>query len=193
MNKTIEEIIEQELEIHRTCGSLDDDDFSPVFFFDALWEYKDFLKDIRKAIKKAIKLSHTPNTEVQKEKEEAYNEGYLKGVENAGAEDMYQAGREDAVREYLENRKTYLVLSEFIKSYNRSPEYCYINYKWLEPTTKLTRKQIEPIINKLKEMKIIDYQKGMFTDDGEMFGSGWGIIDIEQAETYLSQTKGGKE
>lgn len=85
-----------------------------------------------------------------------------------------------------------VVLGVFLDAYHNAYDYCYIGYRSFEDTG-LTKKQIKPIIKKLLDDGIVDFQKGLFNEDGEVAGSGWGITDIKKAETYLTQSKEGGE
>lgn len=63
-------------------------------------------------------------------------------------------------------------------------EYC-INYQHLVGTNNLSRKQIEPIIARLKDMQFIEFHRGLMTEDGEVAGSGW--CRTELGNRYLER------
>ena len=51
-------------------------------------------------------------------------------------------------------------------------EYC-TNYRILSNSTKFSRSYLETIIKKLKENDMIEYHRGLMTDEGQVAGSGW--------------------
>lgn len=62
-------------------------------------------------------------------------------------------------------------------------EYMYGGYKFLSDT-KLNRKQLERIIKKLKGLGLVEYAKGLMTEDGEVAGSGFAITYSKRDEVY---------
>jgi len=51
--------------------------------------------------------------------------------------------------------------------YNSSEE-C-LNYSWLPGT----KEELKPIIKRLKELDLIEFHRGLMTEDGQVAGSGW--------------------
>ena len=53
-------------------------------------------------------------------------------------------------------------------------EYCN-NYATLEYKTKYDKKTLQQGIKELKAMNLLEFQRGLFTEDGETAGSGWSL------------------
>lgn len=51
-------------------------------------------------------------------------------------------------------------------------EHC-VNYAWLQGATGMGHKELELIIKHLKELELIEFWRGLMTDDGDVAGSGW--------------------
>lgn len=59
-----------------------------------------------------------------------------------------------------------------LKTLSGTDEECY-NYAYLEGDTGLSRKWLQPIIAKLRQLGYVEYWRGLMTDDGEVAGSGF--------------------
>ena len=54
------------------------------------------------------------------------------------------------------------------------PEPCwYLSFKNLEPMTGIQRETLRGIVADLREDGLVEYQRGLMTEDGELAGSGY--------------------
>lgn len=63
----------------------------------------------------------------------------------------------------------------------------YYPYSYFEAETNLGRDVLKPAMKHLRELKIMDFARGLMNEDGEVCGSGFGIGDYKLfKETYAS-------
>ena len=78
----------------------------------------------------------------------------------------------DRILDFAKSTLLTSVEEDVLATFWSDSEYCH-NYRGLENATGFTRKELEPIIKRLKELDFITHYRGLMNDEGEVAGSGW--------------------
>lgn len=56
-------------------------------------------------------------------------------------------------------------------------DFCYLHFRTIMDATKLTRAEVRRAVRSLARKGLTQYAKGLWTEDGEMFGAGYCCTD----------------
>ena len=68
-----------------------------------------------------------------------------------------------------------LVLRCLWDCYEAEPDFCFLHFKSIQRRTNLEIKDIRKICRDLRDAGCIVFMKALWNDNGEMYGSGYGI------------------
>lgn len=66
---------------------------------------------------------------------------------------------------------------QVLQALQHDTDLCY-GYGWIMDYTKVDRKETKKAVDHLRELNIVEFHRGLMTDDGEVAGSGFGINDM---------------
>ena len=76
------------------------------------------------------------------------------------------------MKEKLEITEQERLVLETLFEYAYDSERC-ISFDWIESETKLNRKEVQKACRSLREKGLVEFYRGLMTDDGEVAGSGY--------------------